>query len=81
MEIRFLILYLQLKKLKTIPGNENLKILIAIGGWTYGTAGFTSMASTTESRRIFAQNAAKYIEENGMHFCQANKILVKIANS
>lgn len=76
MEIRFLILYLQLKKLKTIPGNENLKILIAIGGWTYGTAGFTAMAATPETRRIFAENAAKYIEDNGMYFCPAHKILV-----
>ena len=57
-----------MQKLKTIPGNENLKILIAIGGWTYGTAGFTAMASTPETRRTFAQNAAKYIEDNGMYF-------------
>lgn len=57
-----------MQKLKTIPGNENLKILIAIGGWTYGTAGFTAMASTPETRRKFAQNAAKYIEDNGMYF-------------
>lgn len=43
--------------------SPNTKTLIAIGGWNEGSTKYSNMASTAESREIFANNALAFIEK------------------
>ncbi|XP_077979652.1 putative chitinase 10 [Glandiceps talaboti] len=43
--------------------NPNLRTLIALGGWTFGTAKFTSMVSTQANRAHFISTTIQFLRE------------------
>lgn len=43
--------------------NSDLKILVAVGGWTW-SGGFSDAALTTETRMIFAESVAEFVKQN-----------------
>jgi len=44
--------------------NRNLKVLLAIGGWSFGTAKFKQVAKTRFSRQVFVFSAVKFLREH-----------------
>eukprot|EP00090_Calanus_glacialis_P000625 TRINITY_DN1040_c0_g1_i1.p1 TRINITY_DN1040_c0_g1~~TRINITY_DN1040_c0_g1_i1.p1 ORF type:complete len:1056 (-),score=204.14 TRINITY_DN1040_c0_g1_i1:2491-5658(-) len=55
-------LYDRVVKLKS--KNPNLKVLLAIGGWSFGTAKFKEVAKSRFSRQTFVFSAVKFLREN-----------------
>eukprot|EP00066_Takifugu_rubripes_P011713 XP_011600979.1 PREDICTED: acidic mammalian chitinase-like isoform X2 [Takifugu rubripes] len=45
--------------------NPSLKTLLAVGGWSFGTAKFTTMVSTQTSRSKFIQSSIKQLRKYG----------------
>uniref|UniRef100_A0A8C5UZP9 Acidic mammalian chitinase n=1 Tax=Microcebus murinus TaxID=30608 RepID=A0A8C5UZP9_MICMU len=43
--------------------NSQLKTLLAIGGWNFGTAPFTAMVSTPENRQTFIASVIKFLRQ------------------
>ena len=43
--------------------NPNLKILLAVGGWSFGTERFRTMASTRYNRQVFIFSALDYLRQ------------------
>ncbi|XP_069488690.1 acidic mammalian chitinase-like [Ambystoma mexicanum] len=56
-------LYQQVKALK--KENPKLITLLAIGGWTFGTAKFTAMSSSAANRKIFIDSVISYLRLHG----------------
>ena len=45
--------------------NADLKILLAVGGWTHGSAPFTDMVSTEAKRTTFINHAITFLRDRG----------------
>ena len=45
--------------------DPNVKVLLAIGGYTAGTAGFETISSTSGNRQHFADNAVHFLRQYG----------------
>ncbi|KAI1890544.1 hypothetical protein AGOR_G00154780 [Albula goreensis] len=43
--------------------NSNLKTLLAIGGWNFGTAKFSAMVATAATRQTFITSAIKFLRQ------------------
>ncbi|XP_072504253.1 chitotriosidase-1 isoform X2 [Notamacropus eugenii] len=44
--------------------NPKLKILLAIGGWNFGTKKFTDMVAKPETRQIFIQSVIRFLRQH-----------------
>ncbi|KAF6024517.1 OVGP1 [Bugula neritina] len=56
-------MYADTMKLK--ESNPQLKILLAVGGWTHGTSTFTAMVSSAAKRQNFITNTISYLRKYG----------------
>ncbi|XP_006888039.1 PREDICTED: chitinase-3-like protein 1 [Elephantulus edwardii] len=56
-------LYDTLNSLK--KSNPNLKTLLSVGGWNFGSQRFSQIASNTQSRRTFIKSVPSYLRTHG----------------
>lgn len=65
--------------------NPNLKILLAIGGWSFGTQKFKEMSGTRYARQTFIYSAIPYLRQRGFDgksslHCHCTWLLLFILN-
>uniref|UniRef100_A0A8C5LT07 chitinase n=1 Tax=Leptobrachium leishanense TaxID=445787 RepID=A0A8C5LT07_9ANUR len=56
-------LYASFNALKNF--NSELKTLLSVGGWNYGTSGFNTMVSSSENRQTFINSVIKFLRQYG----------------
>ena len=56
-------LYPEMMNLK--KENPHLKVTLAVGGWTHGSASFTAMVATKANRAEFIRNSVSYLRTHG----------------
>lgn len=56
-------MYRQIIALKAI--NPDLKVMLAVGGWNHGSAPFTQMVATEQSRAEFVENSYQFMKRYG----------------
>ena len=56
-------MYRRVVGLKTT--DPQLKVLLAIGGYSAGTADFEAISSSADKRRLFAENAVFFLRNRG----------------
>uniref|UniRef100_A0A8C4RSD6 Acidic mammalian chitinase n=1 Tax=Erpetoichthys calabaricus TaxID=27687 RepID=A0A8C4RSD6_ERPCA len=44
--------------------NGNLKTLLSVGGWNFGSTGFSNMVATAETRQIFISSVITFLRQN-----------------
>jgi chitinase len=49
---------LELKK------SNNIKVLLAVGGWNFGSGAFSDMVGSDQLRKEFVQQATQFIRDN-----------------
>ena len=45
--------------------NPDLKVMLAVGGWNHGSAPFTQMVATEQSRAQFVENSYNFMKRYG----------------
>ncbi|XP_078500829.1 acidic mammalian chitinase-like [Lissotriton helveticus] len=45
--------------------NPDLKTLLSVGGWNYGTSGFNTMVSSSQNRQTFITSVIKFLRQYG----------------
>ena len=44
--------------------NQNLKVLLAVGGWNFGSGPFSDMVADEKLRRDFVEQATQFVRDN-----------------
>ena len=60
--------------------NPELKVLLAVGGWTHGTSTFSSMVASKATRKIFIDDVISVLRRRGV--CSKHSVgLMILVNS
>jgi chitinase len=47
-----------------LKASNNIKVLLAVGGWNFGSAGFSDMVANEQLRKEFVQQATQFIRDH-----------------
>jgi chitinase len=57
--------------------NPDLKVMLAVGGWNHGSAPFTQMVATEQSRAQFVENSYQFLTKYGFDGLDLGKLKLK----